>query len=201
MSNLPLLIDLLRQEIKIYEGTFVDVGNFLNHCVNVQLLREIGSEFTRLYKGCGVTKILTAASSGIAPASATALNLNVPFVYAKKSKPKHGEFITTKVYSRTYHCEVDLVIPRDAIRESDKILIIDDFLATGSSLNGLITIARSCGADIIGAGVVVEKKELNARDISTISSIRIEALSTIETVKEGKIYFSFHDEVHLLNSP
>ena len=151
---MKLLEERIVKDGKVYPGNILKVDNFLNHQIDVAFLNELGKEFYRLFKDCGVNKILTIEASGIGIACLTAQFFNCPVVFAKKSKTKNifADVYTSKVESYTHGKVYDIMVSKDFLNENDRILIIDDFLAKGNALVGLIDIVRQAGAKLAGCG-------------------------------------------------
>ena len=156
---MKLLEDRILQEGRVYPGNILKVDSFLNHQIDVELVDKLGNEFYMLYKGMGITKILTIESSGIAIACATARLLNVPVVFAKKSQTLNigKDVYVTRVSSYTHGKDYDVTVSRRYLNDRDKVLLLDDFLAMGNALKGLIEICDQAGAEVAGIGVCIEK--------------------------------------------
>lgn len=190
-------MQLLEQRIirdgKVKAGNVLKVDSFLNHQIDVELLNELGKEFFRLFGDCGVTKILTIEASGIAIASVAAQYFKVPVLFAKKNKTKNisGDVYTAKVESFTHGTTYDIIVSKDFLNEKDNVLIIDDFLARGNALLGLIDLVEAAGASIAGAGIAVEKAFQDGREmVINKKGIRIESLARIESMsEEGGVVF------------
>lgn len=156
-------MELLKQRIRTdgtVKGTDVlKVDSFLNHQMDVELFAEIGKEFLRRFEGCGVNKILTIEASGIGIACVTAQFFHCPVIFAKKSQSKNidGAVYSTKVESFTHGRIYDVIVSKKFLGPGDKVLIIDDFLANGAALEGLIDLVHQSGAQLAGAGIVIEK--------------------------------------------
>jgi len=186
---------LLKQRI-MAEGIVVSdkilkVDSFLNHQIDPLLLKEIGEEFARKFKQDHVTKVLTLEASGIAVAVMTALALKVPVVFAKKKRPST---MTTKAYvghihSFTKHEDVDIMVSADYLSTNDRIVIIDDFLATGEASRGMVEIVQQSGADLVGVGTVIEKAFQEGGESLRNEGIRVEALARIAKLENGRVFF------------
>lgn len=183
-------MQLMEQKIlsdgKVKNGEVLKVDSFLNHQIDVVFLNEIGKEFFRLFGDCGVTKILTIEASGIAIASITAQYFNVPVIFAKKNKTKNisGDVYTAKVESFTHGTTYDIMVSKDFLSENDRVLIIDDFLAKGAALCGLIKLVEDAGATVVGAGIAIEKAFQNGGDIIRSKGVRVESLARIKAMNE-----------------
>ena len=177
---------------KVFPGNVLKVDSFLNHQVDVKLLNEIGKEFYRLFKDSGINKIFTIEASGIGIACITAQYFDVPVVFAKKSLGKNiaADVYSTQVKSYTHGKTYDVIVSQEFLNEGDKILIIDDFLAQGCALNGLISLIKSAGAQIAGAGIVIEKAFQQGGKLIRDEGIRVESLARVESMSDdGSISF------------
>ena len=183
-------MELLKQRIRadgIVKGTDVlKVDSFLNHQMDIQLFEEIGREFYRLFGGCGVNKILTIEASGIGIACIAAQFFRCPVIFAKKSQTKNiaGEVYSTKVESFTHGRVYDVMVARQFLGPEDRVLIIDDFLANGAALEGLMDLVKQAGAQLVGAGVVIEKAFQPGGDRIRAEGIRVEALARVKSMSE-----------------
>lgn len=189
---MKLLEDRIISDGKVFPGNVLKVDSFLNHQVDVQLLNELGKEFYRLFKDSGVNKIFTIEASGIGIACIAAQYFNVPVVFAKKSLGKNiaADVYSTKVQSYTHGRIYDVIVSQEFLHKEDKILIIDDFLAQGCALNGLIDLINSAGAEIVGAGIVVEKAFQPGGDHIRSKGIRVESLARVKSMTDdGQITF------------
>ena len=186
-------MELLERRIvkdgKIAEGNILKVDCFLNHQIDAAFVGELGKEFYRLYKDCGITKILTIEASGIAIACLTAIHFNVPVVFAKKSKTVNisGDVYTTKVESYTHGTVYDVTVSKNYLTSADKVLIIDDFLARGNALRGLLDLCKSAGAEVAGVGIVIEKAYQDGGQQIRDMGVRVESLARISamSVEDG----------------
>lgn len=168
------------------------VDSFLNHQMDVKLFAEIGKEFLRLFGDCGVTKILTIEASGIGIACVTAQYFDCPVIFAKKNKTKNiaGDVYTSKVESYTHGKVYDIIVSKEFLRPEDRVLLIDDFLANGSALMGLIKLVQDAGATLVGAGICVEKAFQPGGQMVRDLGIRVESLARIQSMSEdGHIEF------------
>lgn len=190
-------MDILKERI-IKDGVAIGteilkVDSFLNHQIDVVLLDQIGAEFRRLFEGCGVTKILTIEASGIPIACFAAVHFgNVPVVFAKKATPSTmtEEFYGAEVKSFTKGTVSVARISRKYLNESDRVLIVDDFLAHGEAAFGLASLVRQSGAELVGVGAVIEKQFQGGGEKLTKAGIRVESLAVIKSIKDGNIEFS-----------
>jgi len=144
---------------QVRSGEILKVDSFLNHQLDVALLDEIGKTFYEKYKDRGITRILTIEASGIAIAMMTGRYFQVPVVFAKKAKSKNldGELYTSKVHSYTYGKDYDITLSKKFLTSEDTVLLVDDFLAVGKAMNGLLDICRQAGARVGGIGIAIEK--------------------------------------------
>lgn len=183
-------MELLKQRIRedgIVKGNDVlKVDSFLNHQMDVALFEEIGKEFLRRFDGCGVNKILTIEASGIGIACVTAQSFRCPVVFAKKSRTKNiaGDVYTTKVESFTHGQVYDVIVSTKFLGPGDKVLIIDDFLANGAALEGLIDLVNQAGAALVGAGIVIEKAFQPGGERLRAQGVRVESLARIKSMDE-----------------
>ncbi len=173
-------------EGRIYDGDVLKVDGFLNHRMDIAFISEIGKEFYRLYKDEGVTKILTIEASGIGIACITAAYFEpiVPVVFAKKTVSLNigDNLYSTKVFSYTKGKTYDAVVSKSYLSAGDRVLIIDDFLANGSALQALIDLCRQAGAEVVGAGIVIEKSYQDGGDMIRNMGIRVESLARIKSM-------------------
>ena len=187
------------QELKdriIHDGQVIGtevlkVDSFLNHQIDPSFIMRMGQELAGRFKDAGVTKVLTVEASGIAVAMAVALTLGVPVVFAKKKPPvtQAGEVYSADVFSFTRRESVKITVTKAYLKHSDIILIVDDFLAHGEALSGLVSIVRSAGAKLAGAGIVIEKCFQQGGDKLRAQGLQIESLAAIERMREGCIEF------------
>ena len=168
----------------VKEGNVLKVDSFLNHQMDVELIDRIGEEFYRRFKDKEITKILTIEASGIAMAYAVARCFKVPMVFAKKAKSVNidGEMYTAEVESFTHKNKNQVIVSKKFLSADDKILIVDDFLANGCALQGLISIAESAGASVEGIGIVIEKGfQFGGRSIRNLG-YQLESLAIVEAM-------------------
>ena len=181
-------MELLKQRIR-KDGTVkgndvLKVDSFLNHQMDVALFEEIGKEFKRLYEGCGVNKILTIEASGIGIACVTAQSFHCPVVFAKKSQSKNidGAVYSTKVKSFTHGKVYDVIVSKKFLGPEDRVLIIDDFLANGCALQGLLSIVAQAGAITEGIGIAIEKGFQSGGRIIRNLGYRLESLAIVDAM-------------------
>lgn len=190
-------MELLKQKIlnegEIYEGNILKVDCFLNHQIDIPFMREIGKEFHRLYKDCNINKILTIEASGIAIGSMVAQEFECPLVFAKKTKTKNiaGDVYTVPVESFTHGTTYNVMVSKRFLKKGDCVLIVDDFLAIGNALNGLIKMVKKSGAQLVGCGAVIEKGYQGGGDKLRASGVRVESLAIVESMNHetGEIVF------------
>lgn len=180
------LINKIREEAYVIDNRIVKVDHFINHMLDTDLVFDIGKEFSEKFPTA--TKILTIEASGIAFAVATAFHLNhIPIVFARKN----ASLITTnnvyssKVFSFTKQTESNVIVSKEFLSKDDKILIIDDFLAMGSALEGLVSIADQAGAEVIGIGVVIEKGFQKGREKLSDRGFEIHSLANIIDIQNN----------------
>lgn len=190
---MQLLKDRIRKDGKIKEGNVLKVDSFLNHQMDVKLFKEIGKEFKRRFEGSEINKILTIEASGIGIACVVAECFDVPVVFAKKNKTKNiaGDVYTSKVTSYTHGRVYDIIMSKEYLTKDDKVLLIDDFLANGKALEGLIDLVHQAGAELVGAGIVIEKGFQPGGEELRKQNIRLESLAIVESMDEktGTIVF------------
>lgn len=180
------LKDRIRRDGKVFAGNVLKVDSFVNHQIDVRFMCEVGKEFYRRFSDCGVTKILTIEASGIGIACLTAQYFDVPVVFAKKSRSINisGDVYTAEVASFTHKNTNTIMVSKDFLRAGERILIIDDFLARGNALKGLIKLIRDAGAEVVGAGIVIEKAFQEGHDLITAMGVRVESLARIRSMSE-----------------
>jgi xanthine phosphoribosyltransferase len=167
------------------------VDGFINHQVDPQLMDECGKELARRFAGIGATKILTAEISGIAPALATAMHMQLPVVYARKHKPitMPDQVFLTLTPSHTKGRTVELIVSPEFLAGGERVLIIDDFLATGATIQGLVRLAQTAGAVIVGIGALIEKIFEGGRSTLEYLQVPIESLACIKSLDDHQIEF------------
>lgn len=188
-------MELLKQRILtdgvVKPGNVLKVDSFLNHQMDIAFINEIGKEFKRRFADVPVTKILTIEASGIGIACITAQYFDVPVVFAKKSQSVNldGDMYHTKVESFTHKRVYDVILAKKYLSPDDHVLVIDDFLANGCALEGLIDIIRAAGATLEGCGIVIEKGFQHGGDRLREQGIRIESLAIIEAMSADSLTF------------
>ena len=168
------------------------VDSFVNHQVDPMLMDACGKEFARRFSSLGATKVLTAEISGIAPALTTALHLGLPVVYARKTKPitMPDQVYLTLAPSHTKGRMVELIVSPEYLAHNEKVLIIDDFLASGATILGLARLAEAAGSHVVGVGALIEKTFEGGRQALKSLGVQIESLACITAMEDGKIVFS-----------
>ena len=187
-----LLEERILKDGVVKPGNVLKVDSFLNHQMDIAFLNQIGQEFYRLFADEGVTKILTVEASGIGIACLAAQYFNVPVVFAKKNKTKNiaGDVYKTDVVSFTHGRTYTVIVSKDFLNEHDRVLLIDDFLANGCALLGLAELVQQSGAQIVGAGIVIEKGFQRGGELVREKGIRLESLAVIESMgDDGSIVF------------
>ncbi len=189
-------MELLENKI-INEGIYLGndilkVDGFLNHRLDVELFSEMGKEWKRLFDGENVNKILTIEASGIGIACIAAQYFGCDVVFAKKSKSSNigDDFYKASAYSFTHGNTNEIMVSKNYLTGTDRVLIIDDFLANGEALNALISICKQAGAEVVGCGIAIEKKYQGGGDALRSKGIRIESLAMISSMKDGIIEFA-----------
>lgn len=188
-------MELLKKKIlecgKALNSEVLLVDSFLNHQVDVNLMDEIGKEFARLFKDEGVTKVVTIESSGIAPATMTALHMGVPMVVLKKAKSAilSDGVLQTEVFSFTKRTSYQLTLKGKFIEKGDKVLLIDDFLAQGEAAFGGINIIKRAGGEVVGVGSVISKNFQPGIQRLRDAGYRVESLAQVKNMDENFIEF------------
>ena len=189
---MKLLEERIRRDGRIREnGAILKVDSFLNHQMDITLFNAMGKEFFLLFGDEGVTKILTVEASGIGVACIAGQYFNVPVLFAKKSKTKNidGSVYTAPVESFTHGGVYDVMVAKDFLGPEDRVLLIDDFLANGAALEGLLSIVEQAGAAVVGAGICVEKAFQPGGARLRAKGIRVEALARIKSMSGEGIEF------------
>jgi xanthine phosphoribosyltransferase len=189
---MKLLEERIRNSGRNLGNGVLKVDGFINHQVDPMLMEACGKEFAARFTKVGATKVLTAEISGIAPALLTALALRLPIVYARKTKPvtMPDQVFLTLAPSHNKGRTIELIVSPEFLVEGDKVLIIDDFLATGQTILGLVRLAQAAGAEVVGIGALIEKTFDGGRDLLSSVGVPIEALAVITDMQEGEIVFA-----------
>lgn len=177
------------KEAEVGEGDIIRVDMFLNHCMDVSLLQEIGKQLGRRFRGERISKVMTVEASGIAVACFTALALGVPAVYAKKFQTG---YIDPNVYSAEVHSfsmekSYTIRISRRYLEPDDRVLLVDDILASGQAILGLLEIVSRAGAEAAGVGVAIEKATKDGGEVLRRMGLRVESLAKVERIEDGHI--------------
>lgn len=190
-------MEQLRQRIlqdgRLRDGDVLKVDSFLNHQMDIRLLEAVGEEFARRFSGVPITKILTIEASGIAVAAMASRAFGyVPVVFAKKAASRNldGHLLHAQVRSFTKGKTYDVQVARRFLSPEDTVLVLDDFLARGQALLGLVSIVRQSGARLAGCGVVIEKGFQEGGRLLRVQGIRLESLAVIASVEDGRITFA-----------
>ena len=183
---MELLKERIRRDGKVKGTDVLKVDSFLNHQMDVELFAEIGKEFKRRFSDCEVNKILTIEASGIGIACIAAEYFHCPVIFAKKNQTKNiaGDVYTSKVESFTHGRVYDIIVAKEFLGPGDKVLLIDDFLANGAALEGLAKLVKDSGAELVGAGIVIEKAFQPGGDMIRARGIRLESLARVKSMNE-----------------
>ena len=188
---MKLLEERIKKDGIVKPGNVLKVDNFLNHQMDIALFNEMGKEFKRLFADCKVNKILTIEASGIGIACIVAQYFDVPFVFAKKAQSINidGDVYSTKIQSFTHQRVYDVIVSKKYLNPEDHILIIDDFLANGCALEGLIDLVQSAGATVEGIGIAIEKGFQQGGKLIRDRGIRLESLAIVDSMEGGELVF------------
>ncbi len=188
---MQLLEERIRKDGIVKPGNILKVDSFLNHQMDIPFINELGKEFKRRFADAPITKILTIEASGIGIACLVAQHFNVPVVFAKKAQSLNldGEMYCTKVQSFTHKRVYDVILSKKFLSAEDHVLIIDDFLANGCALQGLMEIVKESGAVLEGAGIVIEKGFQNGGDSLREQGIRVESLAIVDSMTDDSVIF------------
>ena len=185
------LKDRIRKEGKVLPGNIIKVDGFLNHRVDTRLMADIADEFARFFDVANITMVLTAEASGIALATICAQKYNVPMVFAKKAKSDNieGGLYQREIFSYTYKKKVTQILSKEWLTSSDRVLIVDDFMANGEAVRGLCDLVSQAGAELVGIGIAVEKGFQGGGDRLRSMDLNYHALAIIESADENGIVF------------
>ncbi len=192
---MKLLEDKIRELGQVRPGDVLKVDCFLNHQIDVALLDEIGAEFHRIFKDENINKILTIEASGIAIACMTARHFEVPVVFAKKAQSKNidGDVFTSKVHSYTYGRDYDITLAKKFLSPADRVLIVDDFLANGKAMRGLLDVCQQAGATVAGIGICIEKGfQPGGADLRK-AGYKLASLAIVDSMENGVLQFRPQD--------
>ena len=186
------LKERIRREGRDLGNGILKVDGFVNHQVDPVLMDACGREFARRFAAVGATKVLTAEISGIAPALTTAFHLGLPVVYARKAKPvtMPDQIFLTLAPSHTKGRTVELIVSPEYLGRDERVLIVDDFLASGQTIQGLVRLAQAAGATVVGVGALIEKSFEGGRSLLAPLGVPIESLAVISDMSEGRIVFA-----------
>ena len=190
-EKVKLLEDRIRSDGEVLPGNVLKINSFLNHQVDPELMKKVGEEFSQLFKDSGVTKVLTCEASGIAPGIMTAYELHVPLVFARKKKPAtlNDAVYWADVYSYTKKVTNQICVEQKFLHKDERLLIIDDFLANGEAVKGMINIANQAGAEVAGVGIVVAKTFQGGSEWIKDHGYRLEALAEIASLANNQVRF------------
>ena len=185
------LEDKIKKEGQVLPGDILKVGSFLNQQLDCDFLMEMGREIARLYADAGVTKVLTVEASGIAIAVAVGAVMHLPVVFAKKYRTGNvsGETYSALVHSYTHGNDYNMVVAKDYLSSDDTVLIVDDFLAKGAAVEGLMDVAAQAGATVAGAAIAIEKGFQEGGKRLRATGIRVESLAIVESMRDGVLEF------------
>lgn len=190
---MQLLEERIIKEGKVFPGNVLKVDSFLNHQIDVELLDNMGLEIKKIFQDIKITKVLTIEASGIGVGCMVAKHFSCPLLFAKKSKTLNikGDVYTSKVESFTHQCTYDIIVSKDFINKNDTVLIVDDFLAKGNALIGLIDIVNQAGASLAGCAIAIEKGYQGGGDKLRSQGIRVESMAIVEKMNDinGEIIF------------
>ena len=189
------LQERIRKEGKVLPGNIIKVDGFLNHRIDTKLMEAIAEEFKKYFDTSDITMVLTAEASGIALATVCAQKFGVPMVFAKKAKSDNieGGLYQSSIFSYTYKKKVTLLVSQEWIKPTDRVLIIDDFMANGEAIRGLCDIVKSAGAELVGVGCAVEKGFQGGGDRLRAAGVNLKSLAIIESAEPGNIVFRDED--------
>lgn len=180
----------------IKEGNVLKVDSFLNHQMDINLFNQMGAEFKKRFEGKNINKILTIEASGIGIACVVAMHFNVPVVFAKKSKSINidGDMYIAEVESFTHKCKNQVIVSKKFLNEDDHVLIIDDFLANGCALQGLISIIKQAGGTVEGIGIAIEKGFQNGGNIIRNLGYQLESLAIVDSMDAATGTVKFREQ-------
>lgn len=189
---MKLLKEKVLNEGIVLSDQVLKVDSFLNHQMDPILMKEVGREFTRRFEGEEITRVLTIESSGIAPGIMTALELEVPLIFARKQKSLtlREDILVEKVYSFTKQESNEITVAKKFMKPGDRVLIIDDFLANGEAAFGLARIVEQAGAEVVGIGIVIEKAFQPGGKLLKEKGYRVESLVRLAALKDGQVTFA-----------
>ena len=188
---MKILEDKILQHGKVLPGHVLKVDSFLNHQIDVSLLKEMANELFNEYKGAGVNKIFTVEASGIAIATMVADRFNCPMVFAKKHKTSNvaGDVYSVPVHSYTHNRDYNIIVSKGYLGKDDVVLIIDDFLANGCALRGLISLVEQAGAKVAGCGIAIEKGFQEGGASLRADGYKVSSLAIVEEMTDDSLTF------------
>lgn len=180
----------------VKEGNVLKVDSFLNHQMDISLFNQMGAEFKKRFEGKNINKIVTIEASGIGIACVVAMHFNVPVVFAKKAKSINidGDMYIAEVESFTHKCKNQVIVSKKFLSENDHVLIIDDFLANGCALQGLISIINQAGGTVEGIGIAIEKGFQNGGKIIRNLGYQLESLAIVDSMDAEKGTITFKEQ-------
>ncbi|MFJ5766306.1 xanthine phosphoribosyltransferase [Lysinibacillus sp. NPDC093210] len=192
---MKLLHDKIKQEGKVLSSSVLKVDSFLNHQIDPLLMKEIGHEFANRFSDDIITKVLTIESSGIAPSVMLGLEIGAPVVFARKRKSLtlSDNLYSSKVHSFTKNETNEISVSCNFLNKDDNILIVDDFLANGEAVKGLLDIAAQAGATVVGVGIVIEKGFQDGGKLLREQGVRVESLAIVDSLEDGNVTFATED--------
>lgn len=193
---MDLLHEKIKSDGKVFAGNILKVDSFLNHQIDVDFMDQLGKEIARRFLSAHVTKVLTIEASGIAIAYPVAREFHCPMVFAKKTRTKNlgSSVYAAPVESFTHGCTYDIKVSKEYISAGDVVLIVDDFLANGNAVRGLIEIVKQAGATLAGVGIAVEKGFQNGGNELRDAGVRVESMAIIEAMDAINGNITFRDE-------
>ena len=192
---MKLLKERILQDGKCFEGGILKVDSFINHQMDPTLMKAIAVEFVRRFASERFNKVMTIEASGIAPAIMVGFLLDLPVIFAKKKKPKTMEhMLSARVFSFTKEREYDICLSRDFLTPGDRVLFIDDFLANGCALMGLLDLAKEAGATVEGIGIAVEKGFQQGGELIRSKGIQLESLAIVDAMDSATGEITFRDQ-------
>ncbi|GAA2950935.1 xanthine phosphoribosyltransferase [Lactobacillus kefiranofaciens subsp. kefirgranum] len=188
---MKLLEERIKRDGQVLDGNVLKINSFLNHQVDPKLMMQCGEEFKRLFKDEKIDKVLTCEASGIAPGIMAAYQLGVPMVFARKKKPStlNDAVYWADVFSYTKKVNNKICVEEKFLHQGEHILIIDDFVAHGEAVKGMVNIAKQAGCDIVGVGAIVAKTFQGGSEWVENEGLRFEALAKIDSFKDGHVHF------------
>ena len=188
---MKLLEDRIKKDGEVLDGDVLKINSFLNHQVDPQLMMQCGEEFKRLFADQKIDKVLTCEASGIAPGVMTAYVLGVPMVFARKKKPStlNDAVYWADVFSYTKKVNNKICVEEKFLHKGENLLIIDDFVAQGEAVKGMVNIAKQAECNIVGVGAVVAKTFQGGSDWVKRHGLHFEALASIDSFKDGQVHF------------